>query len=138
MEKAHTILKRNELSITESRKKILELFLQQNGALKHSVIEKKIGTAMDRVTIYRTLQLFTDKGLIHTIPTSDNSISYALCQAECEEGHHHDNHVHFICNNCNNTSCLTGVTIPKVRLPKGFTPLQTEMVVTGVCQDCTT
>ncbi len=131
-----TILKRNSLSITGSRQKILELFLQSSGALAHADIEKKTGENFDRVTVYRTLQSFVEKGLIHLIPTTDNSIKYALCKDECEAGHHHDNHVHFICDECNKTICLDEVIIPAVKLPKGFKPQYAEMMVTGICGDC--
>ncbi len=131
-----TILKRNSLSITDSRQKILELFLQSSGALAHADIEKKTGEGFDRVTVYRTLQSFVEKGLIHLIPTKDNSIKYALCKDECQAGHHHDNHVHFICDECNKTICLDEVIIPAVKLPKGFKPQYAEMMVTGICGDC--
>jgi len=130
------ILKRNQLSITGSRTKILELFFAQNGALAHGDIEKKAGEKFDRVTVYRTLQSFLDKGIIHSIPTADNAIRYALCKDECTEGNHHDNHIHFICQNCGATTCLDEVHIPTVELPHGFKAIQTEMVVSGKCKDC--
>lgn len=130
------LLKRNQLSITDSRSKILELFLQQNGALAHADIEKKSGASFDRVTVYRTLQTFVEKGIIHTIPTADNSILYALCKDECTEGHHHDHHVHFICSKCSNTICLEDITVPEVKLPAGYQATQVEVVVNGVCRDC--
>jgi len=130
------ILKRNGLSVTESRKKILELFYGAGGALAHADIEKNTDAAFDRVTVYRTLQTFVEKGIIHQIPTTDNSILYALCKHNCQQGHHHDNHVHFICNNCDKTFCLDDVTVPEVKLPAGFTPSQSAMVVTGLCEEC--
>jgi Fur family ferric uptake transcriptional regulator len=97
METLPDILKKNQLSVTEGRKKILELFLNSPGALAHADIEKNTDASFDRVTVYRTLQTFVEKGIIHNIPTTDNSILYALCKDNCEAGHHHDNHVHFIC-----------------------------------------
>src|SRR6218665_2377020 len=103
------ILRNNQLSVTSSRVKILELFLQHNGALAHGDIEKKTGEKFDRVTIYRTLQTFMEKGIIHLIPTSDNNVRYALCKDNCSEGHHHDNHVHFVCDTCGTTTCLEEV-----------------------------
>src|ERR1700709_2611187 len=130
------ILKRNQLSVTGSRTRILELFLSQTGALAHGDIEKRTGEKFDRVTIYRTLQTFVDKGIIHTIPTADNSVRYALCKDECTTGHHHDNHVHFVCQNCGVTICLDDVHIPRVELPDGFKAQQIEMVVSGKCKDC--
>jgi len=130
------ILKTNNLSITESRKKILGLFLNSRGALAHADIEKNAGEKFDRVTVYRTLQVFVDKGIIHTIPTPDNSIKYALCKDDCSEGHHHDHHIHFQCKECGNTYCLDEVTTPDIRLPKGYTPEQIEVVINGVCKNC--
>lgn len=130
------ILKKNHLSVTESRKKILALFLSKNGALAHADIEKSTDANFDRVTVYRTLQTFVDKGIVHHIPTTDNSILYALCKDKCEAGHHHDNHVHFICLECNKTICLDEVTVPQVKLPKGFNPKHAEMIVKGICEEC--
>ncbi len=130
------ILKQNRLSITGSRQKILELFLLSDGALSHANIEKSTGESFDRVTVYRTLQTFVEKGIIHLIPTTDNSIKYALCKNDCAPGHHHDNHVHFICGECEKTICLDDVNIPVVKLPGGFTPTHSEMVVTGTCGEC--
>jgi Fur family transcriptional regulator, ferric uptake regulator len=136
MESTSAILKKHQLSHTVSREKILDLFINSKGALAHADIEKKTEEAFDRATIYRTLQSFTEKGIIHLIPTTDNSIQYALCKEACAEGHHHDNHVHFICTKCNKTICLDDVTIPAVKLPKGFEPNQSQMIVKGICGDC--
>jgi Fur family ferric uptake transcriptional regulator len=136
MQQATDILKKNGLNITEGRKVILDLFLSADGALAHADIEKNKQIAFDRVTVYRTLQTFVDNGIIHQIPTTDNTILYALCKDNCEAGHHHDEHVHFICNECNSTTCLDDVIVPPVKLPKGFSPVQAAMIVKGICNDC--
>ena len=130
------ILHRNRLSITESRKRILNLFLANTGALAHGDIEHKAGERFDRVTVYRTLQTFVDKGIIHTIPTSDNTVKYALCKNDCFEGHHHDNHIHFVCSGCGKTECLDDFVIPSVKLPRGYDASYVEIVVNGICKDC--
>lgn len=130
------LLKRNRLSVTGSRKKILQLFLEEKGALAHGDIEKKAAEKFDRVTVYRTLQTFVDKGIIHTIPTDDNSIRYALCRDACTEGHHHDHHVHFVCNRCNITYCLDDVVTPELHLPEGYETNQIEVVAKGICRNC--
>ena len=129
------ILRRKHLSVTDSRKKILSLFLGGSDALAHGDIEKKAGEKFDRVTIYRTLQTFVEKGIVHTIPTSDNAILYALCK-ECEEGHHHDDHVHFVCSNCAKTICLDDIVSPQITLPAGYKPDNVQVVINGVCKDC--
>jgi Fur family ferric uptake transcriptional regulator len=130
------LLRRNSLSVTESRKKILNLFLNVQGALAHGDIERKAGEKFDRVTVYRTLQTFVEKGIIHTIPTTDNSVRYALCKDNCTEGHHHDDHVHFICLQCGATLCLEDVVVPEIKMRKGFSVNEIEVVVKGICLDC--
>jgi len=130
------ILRRNSLSVTESRKKILNLFLNVQGALAHGDIERKAGEKFDRVTVYRTLQIFVEKGIIHTIPTTDNSVRYALCKDNCTGGHHHDDHVHFICLKCGTTLCLEEVVVPEIKIRRGFSINEIEVVVKGICMDC--
>jgi len=130
------ILKNSQLHITENRLKILEVFQKNAHALSHADIEKLTGKLFDRITIYRTLQTFVEKGIVHIIPTSDNSIMYALCKEECSEGHHQDDHVHFICSSCGTTYCLDQVSVPPVQIPKGFSAHDTNVVINGVCKNC--
>jgi Fur family ferric uptake transcriptional regulator len=135
---AAEILRKSNLSNTESRRSILGLFFTKDAsALKHSDIEKSL-SHIDRVTIYRTLQVFTDKGIIHTIPGTDGSARYALCRSGCDAGHHHDNHVHFLCTCCGETQCLDHVLVPQVPLPDGFEASRQEMMVSGTCIKCRT
>ena len=129
------ILRRKHLSVTDSRRKILSLFLSSADALTHGDIESKAGEKFDRVTVYRTLQTFVEKGIIHAIPTADNSIRYALCK-DCEEGHHHDDHVHFVCSNCNKTICLDDIVSPHIPLPAGYVAQNVQVVINGICKDC--
>src|ERR1700753_2978308 len=134
--KIDDLLKKSQLSVTAGRRQILEYFVRHEGALSHSDIEKRAGGTFDRVTVYRTLQAFLEKGLIHSIPTADNSIRYALCKDDCFGGQHRDDHVHFICNGCGNTVCLEGVTIPGISLPGGYVSEQVDMLISGVCKSC--
>lgn len=136
MNRIATILRENKLSVTAGRQKILQLFLHATGALSHADIEKKTGEHFDRVTVYRTLNSFVDKGIIHVIPSSDNSIRYALCKDDCEEGHHHDHHVHFQCSQCTNTFCLDEIVTPSVIVPAGYKATSIQVLVQGICKDC--
>ncbi|MBW8685897.1 Fur family transcriptional regulator [Chitinophaga rhizophila] len=129
------LLRASKLSITDTRVKILELFMNSNGALEHSSFEKLAGQSFDRVTVYRTLQTFLDKGIIHSIPTTDTSIRYALCKSECSEHDHHDHHVHFKCEECGTTTCLD-TDVPAIHLPKGYAAHNVDVVVSGVCKEC--
>ena len=136
VKKAENILRQNQLSVTDTRVKILRIFLSRNEALTHGDIEHNAVEQFDRITVYRTLQTFVEKGIIHTIPTADNSVRYALCKDECGDGQHRDHHVHFICDQCGNTYCLDDIVTPEINLPKGYAAGHVEVVVEGVCKNC--
>jgi Fur family transcriptional regulator, ferric uptake regulator len=135
-ERIEQVLRDNKLSVTDTRIKMLEMFMQSKNALEHASFEKLNGKAFDRVTIYRTLQTFLDKGIVHKIPTTDTSVRYALCKSDCKEHEHHDHHVHFQCEECGGTTCLDETNVPDIKLPSGFAAHNVEVVVSGVCKDC--
>ena len=129
------LLKDFRLRSTPSRQEILHLFLRKDYALSHGDIEKEINNALDRVTVYRTLKTFLDKGLIHKVLDDEGSLKYALCNEACNAAGHHHNHVHFKCTVCGQTNCLN-VEIPPVKLPKGYKPEELNLLIQGICESC--
>lgn len=129
-------LKKFGLSVTDSRMAILDILMNAEGAIAHADIEKKTQGSFDRVTVYRTMQTFVDKGIVHLVLTTANIVLYALCQDSCSEGHHHDHHVHFNCSSCGITICLDNTLVPPVKLPNGYVQEDVKMIVTGICRDC--
>jgi Fur family transcriptional regulator, ferric uptake regulator len=129
------LLRDFRLRSTPSRQEILLLFLKKEYALSHGDIEKEISNSLDRVTVYRTLKTFLDKGLIHKVLDDEGSLKYALCNDACRTtGHHHD-HVHFKCTQCGQTNCLN-IEIPAVKLPKGYKPNEMNLLIQGICENC--
>lgn len=131
-----TLLRDFNLRATPNREEILQLFLLKNYALSHSDIEKEIANSLDRVTVYRTLKTFLDKGLIHKVLDDEGSLKYALCKEACNTVEHHHDHVHFKCTKCGQTMCLN-IDVPPLKLPKGYTAIETNLLVQGVCEKCT-
>ena len=129
------LLKDFRLRSTPSRQEILHLFLKKEYALSHSDIEKEISNSLDRVTVYRTLKTFLDKGLIHKVLDDGGCLKYALCNDACTTAGHHHDHVHFKCTQCGQTNCLN-VEIPSLRLPKGYRPKELNILIQGVCELC--
>jgi Fur family transcriptional regulator, ferric uptake regulator len=132
---SNRLLKDFQLRSTPSRQEILHLFLKKEYALSHGDIEKEISNSLDRVTVYRTLKTFLDKGLIHKVLDDEGSLKYALCNEACTSTAHHHNHVHFKCTRCGQTNCLD-VEIPAVRLPRGYKPFELNLLIQGVCENC--
>lgn len=132
---SNRLLKHFSLRSTPTRQEILHLFLRKDYALSHSDIESEIAEDIDRVTVYRTLKTFTDRGLIHKVLDDGGSLKYALCSEACSATHHRHDHVHFKCSGCGQTLCLD-VDIPSVKLPQGFQAREVNLLIQGKCRNC--
>lgn len=124
------------LKRTSSRSAILRLFLRHTYALSYSSIEKEMTSILDRVTVYRTLKTFLDKGVVHKVLDDNGALKYALCNEACSSREHHHEHVHFKCLKCGQTSCLNNVTLPEVSLPVGYNTSQISLLISGTCKKC--
>jgi Fur family ferric uptake transcriptional regulator len=129
------ILKNHNLRTTSCREDILETFLNKEVALSHGDLESKIGDRFDRVTIYRTLKTFLEKGIIHKV-LDDEGMRYALCKERCSEHNHQHDHVHFKCNECGQTNCLENLHVPAVQLPEGYRAQEVNLLIQGLCAAC--
>jgi Fur family ferric uptake transcriptional regulator len=130
------ILREYNLRQTTSRSAILRMFLRKSFALSYTDIETEIAEGFDRVTVYRTLKTFVDKGVVHKVLDDGGSLKYALCTELCNSGGHHHEHVHFKCTNCGHTNCLEEVSIPEVLLPPGYKINEINLLIQGRCQKC--
>lgn len=130
------ILKDFDLRTTTSRSAILKLFIKKPFALSYSDIEKEVAETYDRVTVYRTLKTFLDKGVIHKVLDDEGGLKYALCNELCNNHDHHHEHVHFKCDACGQTLCLDEVNIPSVSLPDGYKLREINLLIQGRCNKC--
>ena len=101
-----TLLELHQLRKTDLRKNVLEIFLFNRGkALSNSDLEIELESS-DRITLYRTLCSFEERGLIHQATDSSVTNKYALCDESCSIRIHNDKHAHFHCEKCGETICL--------------------------------
>jgi Fur family transcriptional regulator, ferric uptake regulator len=129
------LLATKNINPTAMRLLVLDFLLQQPATISLTDLEKGMHPA-DRITIYRTLKTFQEKGLVHIIDDGTGSPKYALCKSECDDHQHHDLHVHFYCNSCKETFCLEKSTIPHVNLPARFMAEEMSLLVKGICNSC--
>jgi Fur family transcriptional regulator, ferric uptake regulator len=129
-------VKGSGLKDTPLREEVLQLFINSNKALSSKEIIKKLGNKYDRVSIFRTISSFSEKGIIHSIPTSSDYVVYSLCRDECQLSNHQDNHYHFWCHKCGNIFCLNDFEFEKSKLPKGYKTQRVNIIFEGICKDC--
>lgn len=127
------ILKKAGLRVTSSRKKIIEILSQSQGALSEVDLEKKMADDCDRTTIYRTLHTLLEKSLVHHLVDMDGVNKYVLNTQDVKPD---QEHAHFKCNDCGMVFCLPESPKQQITLPEGYRQLDTNFLVIGVCQDC--
>ncbi|MCU0586933.1 MAG: transcriptional repressor [Syntrophobacteraceae bacterium] len=90
---------------------------------------------MNRVTLYRILDLLVEKDLVHRISAGDRSFRYGLAPNA-----NHPRHPHFYCSRCGNMECLApeAVNVDTRSLERTFPALiqKVEIRLDGVCRSC--
>lgn len=129
------ILTERGIRPTPVRLIVLEYFQSIDHALSLNSVEAGI-TDSDKVTLYRTLKTFEEKGILHKVDDGSGIAKYALCDLEREPGEHNDTHLHFSCTQCGETYCLPKTKIPDIVLPEDFKPQAINLTVKGICHKC--
>lgn len=133
------ILKENGYKLTSQRKAILEILMDNKS--EHlscddifkitSVEHPEIGIA----TIYRTLQLFEELGMVYKLNFNDGFSRYEL-DLGTEEHHHH----HLICLSCGKVIevkvDLLDSLEQKIEKNDNFTIVDHNVKFYGYCSDC--
>ncbi len=119
---------------TANRIVIVETLSRVDYPMSMKEIESKIQT-IDKSNISRTLNLFRKHHLVHQLEDGSDMVRYELCRSNNHE-EDNDMHVHFYCERCHHTYCLSDTPIPKAELPKGFKLNSINYMMKGVCTKC--
>ncbi len=128
------LLERHGVKATANRLTVAKTLLEEGRPLSLMELEDIIGT-IDKSGIFRSLVLFREHRLVHTIEDGSDGTRYELClsgDAEKDE----DAHIHFFCEACHRTFCIEDVQAPEVCLPEGYIPRTVSYVVKGICPEC--
>ncbi|MBD5285054.1 MAG: transcriptional repressor [Bacteroides sp.] len=90
---------------------------------------------MDKASIFRVLELFSEKDIIHVIEDGSRSLKYELCHGK---DHHSisDQHAHFYCEKCGSVYCLDDVRLPDINIPAEYTVKSINLMFKGICPKC--
>jgi len=99
-----------------------------------SIIEEELGNH-DRVTLYRTIKIFKEKGIIHEIALANEEKQFAKCKDSCTTHGHNHQHLHFKCSKCETVSCLKLEVFPDLQVPE-YQIDQIEVQAVGICKNC--
>ena len=129
------MLDKHQLKKTAPRLRVLSMMYSKNTATSQPDLENVMHD-IDRVTLYRILNVFEEKGIIHKVFDLNGTANYAVCHSDCQANHHHDEHVHFNCTVCKNVYCLNELSLPDISLPAGFKAESFTLYASGLCPKC--
>lgn len=113
------VLRGAALRVTPVRLAVLAVLSKSSSALEAAEIFARLaGEAgkrgggkgredFDRVTVYRTLNSFVEKGIAHKVDPGDRVFRFSLTDhAHCSEHEHDHEHPHLVCDSCGSVQCM--------------------------------
>ena len=125
------------LEATNNRLRVLEVVGNNSFPLSAGDIFKTLerSRAINRVTVYRILDLLVEYGVVDRISTGGRSFYYGLAPNDF-----HEPHPHFYCKSCGQMDCLSpeSLNVETAPLWKTFPGRidKVEVRVDGVCKNC--
>jgi Fur family ferric uptake transcriptional regulator len=137
---ASELLRGSGLRKTPARTAILNEFASAPGPLTVHDLASRLTLGSDLVTVYRTLNVLAEKGILRRVRGDDRSWRYELTAADETADHVH---AHFVCDECGTVECLPEVEMPALpSIPrrssrdKGYSITKQELILHGVCPKC--
>ena len=132
-QECESLFLRHGVKSTPNRIIVAEALSEASQPLSLSELEERV-VSIDKSGIFRTLSLFKDHHLVHVIDDGSGSVRYELCHSE--DGHDDDQHIHFYCEMCRRTFCLSEIPVPEISVPQGYEVTSTNFVLHGICPEC--
>ena len=125
-------LKEQGFSATKSRMTILRALLASQPVSLQTLINSL--TEVDRATVYRTVDLFTDLSITKKVYTG---LKYRIELSDSFQAHHH----HLTCLRCRKIIDFKTPEIEraveKTIIDNGFRPVRHDIEIAGYCANCT-
>lgn len=121
---------------TPLREAVLRSVGQESRPLAAAEIMSAVRSQMsiNKVTLYRILDLLVDRGLVKRLSAGDRAFRYGIGEIR-----HHPDHPHFVCSQCGGMECLGPDVLPsnlKNLKTKGRVINQVEVRFEGICESC--
>lgn len=134
MVNSEKILKDHGLNCTEMQIATLNVLIQAKQPVSQcDIMDSLADKNPDKTTIYRILERFCAKGIVHKAYVDKRAWEYELGD-KCTD---HQCHPHFKCTNCGKITCLFDVHMPLVEgLGKDFIFQRQKIMIEGIGPEC--
>lgn len=134
LDEALAELKNRQCKITIPRKLVLSALIRSPRPLSCEEILKNVDSAsLDLVTIYRTVALFEEMGLVNRADYGDS-----IKRVEFSSGQHHHHYIR--CTGCGSVEpfgdCNFEKWMAKALAQRGYSQIRHSLDVLGLCKKC--
>ncbi|SHM88801.1 Fur family transcriptional regulator, ferric uptake regulator [Cyclobacterium lianum] len=138
MRRPEKILQDHAIVPTIARIEVIEYIINKKTACSLKELQQALAITIQqekpvlKTTIYRTIDLFEEIGIVHKIDDGTETAKYAITKQELK-----DWHFHFHCLECGETFCLAEI-IPKrlLAIGKRHQIKEVNLVLKGICEKC--
>lgn len=127
----HKLLQEKGLKSTTARIAVLDHLEKQNNPIDVLTIVENLNSQADQATIYRILEVLTDKGIVNRLEFGEGKYRY-----EINDSDHH----HLVCSNCGNIEDIEDKFMEdfelEIKNKKGFLVKSHSLEFFGVCRSC--
>ncbi|MDD3514477.1 MAG: Fur family transcriptional regulator [Aminobacteriaceae bacterium] len=135
MKNPEDLLRERGIRPTELRKEVLRILFGAGRPLSwKDTFTRFTEKRVNKVSLYRTLSLLEEKGLVHKILGTDGAWHY--CAHLVEGKKCPGNHPHFLCLACGRMFCLEDQPLPTVQVPEGCVVEGKQLLAYGRCPSC--
>lgn len=120
---------------TANRILVMKALMKASHPISLADMDASLEFSMDRASIFRVLELFAEKDVVHVIEDGSRSLKYELCHSD-DKHSIADQHAHFYCERCKETYCIETARVPMIDIPAGFTPHSVNYMIKGICPRC--
>jgi len=119
---------------TPGRVRLLGLLMRRRRPMSPQQVHEALGPeAANRVSVYRALDAFVAKGLVHRACVDQRTGMFESAD-RCAQDHCHP---HFTCRSCGAIRCLADVEVPLIHgLGGGYRVERQQVHLVGLCPEC--
>ncbi|MBL7703294.1 MAG: hypothetical protein JNM14_13675 [Ferruginibacter sp.] len=132
------ILKNKGIYVTTTRVKVYRIMLEQRVPVNAAQIHKISAPQLDRVSVYRALQVFVQKGIISTLPRSKGWPLYLLKKSNLPNDpvKPGDINIYFTCSSCGRLTTQKAYALNTQLVPANYIVNRCQVILEGICTSC--
>jgi Fur family ferric uptake transcriptional regulator len=130
-------LKEHQVHLTQNRIAVFKLLTESKTALSVCTIMKQSESLLDRISVYRALKYFSQKGIVEIVPNNKGNASYILASINKNIVKRKNNKsAYFVCSSCQQTEIILEPIVVNLNSLTKHRIRNYKLIIEGLCTGC--